>query len=558
MFLQKHPNGIYYFRWSYPLILRKILGKRELLKSLRTTSKSRALAKAGVFYIVVDRLNKIKDDYHQGLITYEECNIQCYEYTTTMLFNRIIESIDDYMPSDLNQAQIEKENVCSTLKLFKTSKTNARGEFESGYTIRQRTIEVINTNQNLEVFKARADAYKPDEAIYSRFIDDVGALFHYMLSALDKKLDPSLGEPLLPSFMRKQPSALIDVAKEIESISLNELFNKYLIYKKTEDKQLKDRSDEAIYYFSVLLVLIGNKPINTIKPVDIRVCFDVYKKLPRKIKSPYNKMSVEEMVRAVDVPEGDRLAQKTVKEAYKLLISIFNYAVNYDLLSKSPMDAANVKFNKTKKNKRGAYSILQVRQLLDEVAKEKQQWKKWVLRLAAFTGARSGEIAQLRKQDVKQEVDTGIHYLLITDSVEDDMDDDDEDYYDGKARVLKTENALRMIPIHPKLIEMGFLDFVGGCTGDLFPELKTSKKVTAWFARFKLKAAMPAKDEYNLPLVFHSFRHSFVTSVRATSVSDTLLQQVVGHMITDAGTTSGYTGRYSLTEVFPVIEAIKY
>ena len=78
---------------------------------------------------------------------------------------------------------------------------------------------------------------------------------------------------------------------------------------------------------------------------------------------------------------------------------------------------------------------------------EGQVWKKWIIYLVIYTGARRGELVQLRKEDVKVDEKTGRYYLLITDAHE--------------SQKLKTENAKRKIPLHQALIDAGFLDYVG-------------------------------------------------------------------------------------------------
>src|SRR5690606_15984426 len=59
--LQKRSNGYYYFRWVCPPPVRQLIGKREIIKSLRTTSKLQALARAGYLYALVDRLKSSGD-----------------------------------------------------------------------------------------------------------------------------------------------------------------------------------------------------------------------------------------------------------------------------------------------------------------------------------------------------------------------------------------------------------------------------------------------------------------------------------------------------------------
>ncbi|QDZ10420.1 hypothetical protein [Devosia ginsengisoli] len=67
---------------------------------------------------------------------------------------------------------------------------------------------------------------------------------------------------------------------------------------------------------------------------------------------------------------------------------------------------------------------------------------RWVPWLCAYTGARSGEITQLRKQDIEQHKD-GFWILHIT----------------PEAGTVKGSMP-RTVVLHDHLIEQGFLDFV--------------------------------------------------------------------------------------------------
>ena len=76
--------------------------------------------------------------------------------------------------------------------------------------------------------------------------------------------------------------------------------------------------------------------------------------------------------------------------------------------------------------------------------------KRWVPILAIYTGARVGELAQLRRQDVRQEDGHWIIELR------------------PEARTIKTNEA-RKVVIHPHLIELGFRAFVEAApAGHLF------------------------------------------------------------------------------------------
>ena len=76
--------------------------------------------------------------------------------------------------------------------------------------------------------------------------------------------------------------------------------------------------------------------------------------------------------------------------------------------------------------------------------------KRWVPWLCAYTGARPGEITQLRGEDVIER--DGVHALRIT----------------PEAGAVKGRKA-RVVPVHEHLIGQGFLRFVAQQgTGPLF------------------------------------------------------------------------------------------
>jgi hypothetical protein len=61
------------------------------------------------------------------------------------------------------------------------------------------------------------------------------------------------------------------------------------------------------------------------------------------------------------------------------------------------------------------------------------------------TGARLGEIAPLSAADVKTDELTNIHSIVITEDLE-------------QGRRLKTSGSRRVVPVHPELIRIGFIE----------------------------------------------------------------------------------------------------
>ena len=81
---------------------------------------------------------------------------------------------------------------------------------------------------------------------------------------------------------------------------------------------------------------------------------------------------------------------------------------------------------------------------------------------------------------------------------------------------VKNTSSKRIIPIHPKLIDMGFLSYVDYQLKNkhkkLFSELTRTKQnvyarvIQGWFGRYLDTVGIRDKQK-----VFHSFRHTFET-----------------------------------------------
>lgn len=88
---------------------------------------------------------------------------------------------------------------------------------------------------------------------------------------------------------------------------------------------------------------------------------------------------------------------------------------------------------------------------------------RWAALLGLYTGARASEVGQLLVEDVLT-VD-GLPCIRISD--------------EGEHQKVKTEVSLRTIPVHPDLIELGFLDWGGALRAQKAPRLFPAAKANA-------------------------------------------------------------------------------
>ncbi|TXM95384.1 site-specific integrase [Methylobacterium sp. WL116] len=151
--------------------------------------------------------------------------------------------------------------------------------------------------------------------------------------------------------------------------------------------------------------------------------------------------------------------------------------------------------------------------------------RRWVPWLCAYSGARVAEICQLRKEDVYNDGD--IHVLAIR----------------PEAGSLKNENSERTIPVHLRLIEKGFLEFVEGAkSGPLFPDLPPdrfgsrggngSKVLSRWVR------SLGMKDPRMQPN--HGWRHRFSTLSRDHGLREDVTIYILGRQKTVSGAYGGY------------------
>ena len=139
--------------------------------------------------------------------------------------------------------------------------------------------------------------------------------------------------------------------------------------------------------------------------------------------------------------------------------------------------------------------------------------KRWAPWLCAYTGARIGEVVQLRKQDVAKEGDNWV--MTIT----------------PEANTVK-DKEVRQVVLHAHLVEQGFGAFVEKAPpgylfltlpkdGDVRKPWRTTKNRLREFAREVVKDPDVAPN--------HGWRHLFNTIGREAGISDTVLDAITGH-----------------------------
>ncbi len=323
-----------------------------------------------------------------------------------------------------------------------------------------------------------------------------------------------------------------DTASQV--IKLSEAWTRYV-----EEKGQKWRAsiaNENQRFFDVLIYVVGDKPIDRVTKQDIREALKVTENLPTRIKLPYRHLSLPECI-DYDVPEEDLISSQHVVKHLKIWRSLFKtYLVDTkDLLEKSPTDGISFE---VKPNRRGHFSNAELSKLKTKLfSLENNDWRKWYFLTLIYTGARRGEIASIRKRDIRLDEETSRWYIFIEDG--------------------KTEQAQRQIPLH-RILESGLLNLAETLNDSdlIFFDLPNYTTTTEEWAKLMNETGVPDYDEFGLKRRIHSLRHTFVSHCLASgSVSLPLMQFVVGHSRTQSlGVTSIYTHRPSLKNLLCVVD----
>lgn len=215
----------------------------------------------------------------------------------------------------------------------------------------------------------------------------------------------------------------------------------------------------------------------------------------------------------------------TARQKIGILKTIFNAALNEELIALNPVDGFKSTSPRTAKP-RIAFTTEDLDQLFQSPVYTAAYLPVgggrlacyWLPLLALYTGARVEELARLQVSDVCVAQGLG-HYLNISD-------------LSAPTAQLKNINSRRRIPIHPVLIACGFLDLVQQQgAGYLLPDLKPNPRgklggyFSYWFSgylRKKVGISDPRK-------VFHSFRHTFKDTCRNVGIEEAVHDALTGH-----------------------------
>lgn len=243
-----------------------------------------------------------------------------------------------------------------------------------------------------------------------------------------------------------------------------------------------------------------------------------------------------DLVRFKDHRLAQGVSPKTVGDSdLSALRSIFGWAVDNMKLTSNPAEKVRVKRPKQIVRRSKALTAEEAKAILSHALGHKRgrehaktfAAKRWVPWLCAYTGARLGEMVQLRKQDLRKEGEVWV--VTIT----------------PEAGTVK-DKEVREVVLHAHLIDLGFTAFVEVApAGYLFLDAEPDKDIRGRWRTTKNRvrefAREVVKDSDVAPN--HGWRHLFKTLGREAGIADSVLDAICGHA---AKTIGGHYGDVTL------------
>lgn len=198
---------------------------------------------------------------------------------------------------------------------------------------------------------------------------------------------------------------------------------------------------------------------------------------------------------------------------------LFSLAVRLGYLDDNPFSEMKIAIPKgTRSGGYRPFSRDELIVIFTDLKKTKDNERSMVPLILLMTGARLSDVMYLRYSDVKQS-DTGVWYF--------DMIDCPQDQY---PRTLKGGvSDERRTPLHPLLIERGFLDCISNQKKGYIFQTRDNDLMSGWFKRILVRLGIHEKHKTGL----HSLRGTAIDAWRDARLPEEVRRALTAHSSRD-------------------------
>lgn len=558
----------YSARIRVPLDLVAVVGKKELVKALGTNDEAEARRR---LYPQVDAWLREFDDLRaRSILTQGDQAHAVWDHYTAALDRDEAQrgqlpgepEIDAAVEAAVARVQAENIDLQNPLAALDASlevqaAMEARSITSEARAIKLKELRKHLTRGETALIASEVDAYLAENKLFAErgtpgWISLARAMMRAEMEALERTMERDNGnyggQPADP-LVKPANGARRETAKPGESIM--EIFEVFA--RENPRGVAQDRVNQARRDIGTFVELVGASfPITKLTKVEVRDWKQLLAKYPVKATetNAFAGMKIQQIIKANEKIGKPVISDRTVNRYLSSLSAFLSWAVNNGYLERNPVDGLMLK--KEKRATTLPFKTDQLKALFNSPwfagCKSADEWRNvakpgdvlirdhryWVPLIMLFSGARPGEIGQLATSDVRQEHGHWIMHI----TTEGDATDE------GKS--VKTEGSMRVVPVHPELIRLGFLDYhaqrVKDGSSALFPGAVRNSRgqmladVSREFGRYLAKIGL--KNGRGLSL--YSFRHGAADALRRAGYLDNEFGFILGH------TEASMTGRYGI------------
>jgi integrase len=358
--------------------------------------------------------------------------------------------------------------------------------------------------------------------------------------------NPTLSEPrdngrpwTMRSILNAAPTDMQAMAERMPPsvLTFGEAYDRFLC-DPTQDWSPRTRLAYQTTRRLALSIIGANRPLEQVDRAACRDFLDTLRYLPKGASRAFPKLTAKEAAAEARASGyANLISPSNINTYLNKLCVMLNWAVTEDMLSKNHLKGLRMADPVNQRDKRLPFDDAQLEAIFsaplytgclnDEGGysikgpNRPKGTRYWVPLIGLFSGMRLNEICQLDTSDVRI-VDDVNCFVATTESLCGTTD-----------KRLKTASSMRLVPVHPRLLSLGFESFVVDARRagriKLFEDINPgslgirSTAFSKWFIQFinKVSASRPRTS-------YHSFRHCFRDALREARVDRELAMALGG------------------------------
>ena len=519
-------NSLYYFRYTLPPDISKVVGKQGLRYSLKTGYIKQAERKARKLAGTVEEFISDVREERLIIVKLSETQIQ------SLLDQHLRQSLNEDEERRLSVGRIDPDDLDDELEARSFIKSDLKEELALN------DYEGINSHVDglLKELKVKPDKKSKN---YKNLCRELLKVNIRILDITEKRTVGDYSDQFSNSTFSNSSKA-----EQKDQPKLSKVILKFVSEFMKADRWTEKTKSENEAVFDLFIKISGDVPINQYDHQAIRQYKETLGKLPAN-RNKIEKYRDKTIDKIISMPDVKPMAVNSVNKNIRRLSQLFKWAVQNGYIERNIVEGMSLPETKRQDKYREVFDKEDLAKIFSSPIHKKKEYLHsyyyWLPLLGLYTGARIEELCSLYLEDFK--VEHGINIISINSN------------HDKK---LKSKAAERLIPVHPELEKLGLLKHVDKLRikkeKQLFPELPRqrdgySQTPSKWFGKFKIKVGITSQFK-----VFHSFRHTVANTLKQADVPRDQAAEILGH---DRGKDVTY-GRYGKpSEAKRQLEVIK-